>query len=181
VRSRALRSLLVLLLVGFAIGADGSAARTGTWAVVESVTDGDTLRLTNGQRVRLVQIDTPELFSAECYGRAARAALLRLTPPGSRVELEADPSLDQVDRFGRLLRYLRRGTTNVNVALVRIGAAAPWFYEGDRGKYATRLLREATRAKAAKRGLWSACPGTVLDPAHGIETGARRPSGRALG
>jgi endonuclease YncB( thermonuclease family) len=124
--------------------------------------------------VRLVQIDAPELFSAECYGRAARTALLRLAPPGSRVELEADPSLDQVDRFGRLLRYVRRGSTNVNVALVRMGAAAPWFYGGDRGAYATRLLAEATRAKAAKRGLWSACPGTVLDPEHGIETGATR-------
>lgn len=171
-RSRALRALLVLLLVGTALGVDGSAAGPDVRAVVVSVTDGDTLRLTNGQRVRLVQIDAPELFSAECYGRAARAALLRLAPPGSRVELEADPSLDQVDRFGRLLRYVRRGTVNVNVALVRVGAAAPWFYEGDRGRYATRLLAEATRAKGAGRGLWSACPGTVLDPEHGIETGA---------
>jgi len=173
VRSRALRALLVLLLVGAALGVDGSAAGPDVRAVVASVTDGDTLRLTNGQRVRLVQIDAPELFSAECYGRAARTALLRLAPPGSRVELEADPSLDQVDRFGRLLRYVRRGTANLNVTLVRMGAAAPWFYEGDRGRYATRLLAEATRAKGARRGLWSACPGTVLDPEHGIETGAR--------
>jgi endonuclease YncB( thermonuclease family) len=170
---RALRSLLVLLLVGFVIAASGSAAPT-VHAVVASVTDGDTLRLTNGQRVRLVQIDAPELFSGECYGRAARMALLRFAPAGSRIELEADSSLDQVDRFGRLLRYVRRGSTNVNVALVRTGAAAPWFYEGDRGTYATRLLAEATRAKAAKRGLWSACPGTVLDPEHGIETGSTR-------
>ena len=32
---------------------------------------GDTVALRNGQRVRLVQIDTPEVFfGAECYGRA---------------------------------------------------------------------------------------------------------------
>jgi endonuclease YncB( thermonuclease family) len=173
--SRVLRSLAVLLLLATALGVSGSVAATGTGSIVASVTDGDTLRLTSGERVRLLQIDAPELFSRECYGRASRAALLRLAPPGSRVELEADPALDRVDRYGRLLRYIRRGTTNVNVALVRLGAAAPWFYEGERGRYASRLLAEARRAKAARRGLWKACPGTVLDPAHAVETGASRP------
>jgi micrococcal nuclease len=171
-----LRLLLAALLLGAVAGADGSVAAPEGRAVVASITDGDTLRLTNGQRVRLLQIDAPELFSRECYGRASRAALLRIAPPGSRVELEADPKLDAVDRYGRLLRYVWRGATNANVALVRQGAAAPWFYDGDRGRYAARLLAEATRARAAKRGLWKACPGTVLDPEHGIETGASAPS-----
>ena len=169
------RLLFVLLALGVALAVSGSVAATGAGPVVASVTDGDTLRLANGQRVRLVQIDAPELFSRECYGRQSRAALLRLAPPGSRIVLEADPSLDRVDRFGRLLRYVRRGGINVNVALVRAGAAAPWFYEGDRGRYAARLLAEARHAKAAGRGLWRACPGTVLDPEHAIETGASRP------
>ena len=84
--------------------------------------------------------------------------------------LESDPSLDQVDRYGRLLRYLRRGSTNVNVALVREGAAAPYFYGGDTGRYADRLLSAAKAAKAARRGLWGACPGTVLDPFRQVET-----------
>jgi hypothetical protein len=40
---------------------------------VDHVVDGDTIALRNGQRVRLVQIDTPEVFfEAECYGRACR-------------------------------------------------------------------------------------------------------------
>ena len=108
---------------------------------------------------RLVQIDTPELGSGECYSRAARTALERLAPIGSTVTLEADPRLDQVDRYGRLLRYVRRGTLNVNIALVRAGAAAPYFYGGDRGRYAGRLLAEARQAKASRRGLWGACPG----------------------
>jgi hypothetical protein len=41
------------------------------------------------------------------------------------------------------------------------------------GRYADRLLAEARRAKAAKRGLWGACPRTVLDPYRGVDTGAR--------
>lgn len=174
-----LRKLLPLLVVGalvwLPVGAQGSVAAPEARGVVASVYDGDTLTLTSGWRVRLLQIDTPELASGECYARAARAKLLELAPLGSRVILEPDPELDQVDRYGRLLRYVWRGTTNANVALVRAGAAAPWFYDGDRGRYASRLLAEATRAKAARRGLWKACPRTVLDPYHGIETGLPKP------
>ena len=81
--------------------------------------------------------------------------------------LEADPALDRVDRNGRLLRYVLRGSMNVNLALVRAGAAAPYFFAGDRGRYAARLLTEAARAKAARRGLWGACRGTALDPGPG--------------
>jgi micrococcal nuclease len=32
-----------------------------------------------------------------------------------------------------------------------------WFYGGDRGRYATKLLAAARRARAEKRGLWGAC------------------------
>ena len=60
----------------------------------------------------------------------------RLVPERSAVGLETDPGLDQVDRYGRLLRYLRRGGVNVNLELVRQGAAAPYFYGGDLGRYA---------------------------------------------
>jgi micrococcal nuclease len=162
-----LRRLLVLT-IALAAAIPGAAAVSP--AVVASVTDGDTVRLADGRRVRLLQIDTPELGTGECYSRASRKALLRLTPEGSRVGLEADPSLDQVDRYGRLLRYLRRGATNVNLELVRQGAAAPYFYSGDTGRYADRLLAAAKAAKAARRGLWGACPGTVLDPYRQIET-----------
>ncbi len=89
--------------------------------VVASVYDGDTLTLRSGQRVRLLQIDTPELGSGECYSRAARTALLGLMPIGSRVTLETDARLDRVDRYGRLLRYVHRGSLNVNLQLVTAG------------------------------------------------------------
>ena len=139
-------------------------------AVVASVYDGDTLTLTDDRRVRLLQIDTPELGSGECYSRAARTALVRLVPVGSRVVLEVDPALDRVDRYGRLLRYVRRSGVNVNLELVRLGAAAPYFYRGDRGRYAPQLLAAAKQAKAAHRGLWKACPATVLAPTSAVST-----------
>ena len=44
----------------------------------------------SGQRVRLVQIDTPEVFfGTECYGRQASATTKRLLPEGVRVRLAA--------------------------------------------------------------------------------------------
>ena len=110
-------------------------------AVVSSVSDGDTLVLAGGRRVRLVQIDAPE--RDECFHDASTRALRRLAPPGSRVLLRADPLLDDRDDFGRLLRYVHVGSTNVNVRLVADGASVPYFFRGDRGVHADRLLTAA--------------------------------------
>jgi micrococcal nuclease len=165
-----------VLLVVLGLGAAATATTSATQvAVVASVYDGDTLSLRDGRRVRLLQIDTPELGSGECYSRAARTALLGLAPPGSRVVLETDPALDRVDRYGRILRYVKRNGTNVNLELARRGAAAPYFYGGDRGRFAGALMRAAQSAKAARRGLWGACPSTVLDPFRAVMTGRSGP------
>lgn len=164
--------LFACALAAIASARGGAAADTG---VVASVYDGDTLSLTDGRRVRLLQIDTPELGSGECYSRASRTALVALAPPGARIALAADPQLDRVDRYGRLLRYVSRGATNVNVELVRRGAAAPYFYRGERGRYAAALLRAAASARSQKLGLWKACPATVLDPGRAVATGQSGP------
>jgi micrococcal nuclease len=152
-----------------------SAARAET-VTVSAVSDGDTLTLSSGRRVRLLQIDTPELGSGECFSRAARTELLRLVPVGSHVVLEADSRLDRADRYGRLLRYVRHDGVNVNLELVRRGAAAPYFYDGDRGRYADALTRAAASAKREKRGIWKACPSTILDPYHAVATGRSGPA-----
>jgi endonuclease YncB( thermonuclease family) len=129
--------------------------------------------LRNGQKVRLVQIDTPEIyFGTECYGRQASATTERLLPVGTRVRLSPEPATDRVDDFGHLLRYVIRGSdrVNVNLSLVAVGAAAPYFYAGRRGEYANRLETLAKLAQAKKLSLWRACPRTVYDPYRGIET-----------
>jgi endonuclease YncB( thermonuclease family) len=146
--------------------------------VVSRVVDGDTIDLANGATIRFLQIDTPELSSGECYATHAKALLERLLPVGARVSLARDPGLDRVDRYGRLLRYVIRGSTNLNVAMVRRGAAAPYFYGGDRGLHAATLLGAAERARHARIGLWRACPGTRLEPDAAVSTGdAGAPAG----
>jgi micrococcal nuclease len=170
---------LALIALGLAVLVAAQSSIAAGRVVVASVYDGDTIKLDDGRRVRLLQIDTPELGSGECFSRAARTALLRLAPVGSTVSLQADAALDRVDRYGRLLRYVFRGSTNVNLELVRRGAAAPYFYRGDRGRYASRLLAAARAAKAARRGLWGACPGTVLDPYGPVDTGPSGPPAKS--
>jgi len=117
--------------------------------------------------------DTPEVyFGTECYGPQASAITKRLLPEGTRVRLLPEPATDRVDDFGRLLRYVVRvrDGMNVNIRLVAVGAAAPYFYDGRRGQYATRLERLAKHASAAHLGLWGACPHTPYDPYRGVAT-----------
>lgn len=138
-------------------------------AVVSRVTDGDTLRLRDGRRVRLIQIDAPEV--GECYATASGRMLVRRLPPGTRILVARDPALDERDDYGRLLRYVFVLPFNVNVDLVREGSAAPYFFRGRRGTYADELLDAVREARRERRGLWGACPGARLDPSRGALTG----------
>jgi micrococcal nuclease len=157
----------ILALAGCSNGSDAAAEET----TVARVIDGDTIETGNGDRVRLVQIDAPEADEGECYAEEAAAALGNLVPPGTAISLESDPRLDDVDRFGRLLRYVHTGEENVNLELVRAGAASVWFFQGNRGRYADELLDAAREAERAGRGLWAACPAAALDPQRPVDTG----------
>ena len=157
-----------------ALATCGSAAASGVYRIGR-VVDGDTVYLTSGAKIRLVQIDTPEVyFGAECFGEAASAATRRLLPPGTAVRLLSEPATDRVDSYGRLLRYVIRAGDgmNVNLALVAPGDAAPYFYDGRRGRYAAVLQHDAMRARARRLGLWGACPGTPVDFDRGVDTGS---------
>jgi micrococcal nuclease len=168
--------MIVLAVSGAACGktestrAPAVTSPTGVSATVAYVNDGDTLRTSSGHRVRLVQIDAPELHG-DCFGKAALAALRRLAPKGARVTLLRDPSLDAADRYGRQLRYVFVSGTNVNVALVREGAASPYFFRTRRGRYARDLLDAVDEARAAHRGYWGVCPRAELNTSLGSITG----------
>ncbi len=156
--------------------AAGVLAVTGSGsATVSYVVDGDTLALRDGPHVRLVQIDTPEVGTGECYSRRAAKDLRKLVPAGARVGLAADPRLDSVDRYGRLLRYVFHRGLNVNLRLVEQGDATVWFYDGDRGRYAVAAARRC----AAGAGRESAALGRLQDRLESVwschdAAGARR-------
>lgn len=171
-------SATALCLVALSIFAAPALAAPGNVFRIDHVADGDTVTLTNGQRVRLVQIDTPEVyFETECFGPQASVETKRLLPPGTSVRLEVEPAADRVDRYGRLLRYVIRARDglNLNLRLVHDGAAAPYFYDGQRGRFAGRIEALARQARARRAGLWGRCPGTRYDPYRGVDTGRLLP------
>ena len=98
--------------------------------VVDRVIDGDTIRVRlNGARytVRLTGIDTPETkhptLGVQPFGPEASAyTTARLT--GATVRLDLDPAGDDIDAYGRLLRYVVLASgENVNATLIRDGYA----------------------------------------------------------
>ena len=156
------------------LAAGAAAAPARQAATIAYVADGDTIAVTSGPHVRLLQIDTPELGSSECYSRRAAKDLRKLLPTGAAVTLETDPKLDAIDRYGRLLRYVFRGRLNINLRLVQQGDATVWFYGGVRGRYGGELRAAARHARGARRGLWGACR-TVWNPYGPATTGPRKP------
>ena len=157
--ARPLVALIAAVVATGALTACGEAETVGSEdrATVQRVADGDSLVLRGGARVRLLQIDAPELGTNECYGRDALRELERRLQPGDAIVLAADPRLDRVDRFQRLLRYVHVEDTNVNLELVRSGAATPYFRGGVRGQHADALLDAVDEARDERRGMWGAC------------------------
>ena len=89
-------------VAAFAVTSSPTAAARPAGYRIEHVTDGDTVVLRNGQRVRLVQTDTPEVFfGVECFGRQASAETKALLPPGTRVNLLAEPGYPATGKLRR--------------------------------------------------------------------------------
>ena len=91
------------------------------------VIDGDTIRY-DGEKIRLADIDTPEVFSPRCayeanLGRQATERLMQLLNAGP---FELVPIERDTDRYGRKLRVLERGGRSLGAMLVAEGLARPW-------------------------------------------------------
>jgi micrococcal nuclease len=149
----------------------GNVAIAATQIAVTKIHDGDTLTIASGEKVRFLQIDTPEISPVECYGAEAHKLLAGIIG-NSQITLESDSVSDDKDQFGRILRYVKVGQVNVNLKLVELGAATPYFFKGERGKYSAQLLKAAQNAKAKKIGLWKMCPNTKLEPLKPATTGS---------
>ena len=119
--------------------------------------------------IRLVHIDVPEA-GRQCYGDEAELELAGLLLEGMPVSIVTDPNLPDEDLDGILQAWVWNSEFLVNLEMVRRGAAAPYFPNGMRGEFDQRLVNAARQAKAAGRGLWGACPGTLLNPLKQLKT-----------
>ena len=109
---------------------------------LDRVVDGDTISATDASgtvvKVRIIGINSPETVDprrpVECFGREASSHLKNdLLPTGMHLRLVSDDTQDNVDRYGRLLRYVEISvagtTTDVGLAMIRDGFAYQYLYK----------------------------------------------------
>lgn len=127
-----------------------------TEATIEYVYDGDTLFLTDGRKVRLLGINTPEIGdNPECWGDEATALLRQLLPEGTHVWVL--PDIEPLDKYGRSLLFIYRDdATNINLELLRQGAAEVEMYAPNL-LYQQDVEQAEAQARAANVGMWASC------------------------
>lgn len=140
----------LLLLAAFALPAGATLTLEGR---VVGVADGDTVTVLDADRrqhkVRLAGIDAPE--KGQAFGTRSKQALSRLVF-GQDVVV----AYSKKDRYGRIVGRIESGGRDVNLELVRAGAA--WVYrqylrelpEPDRQHY----LDAEDEARSDSAGLW---------------------------
>jgi micrococcal nuclease len=133
-------------------------------AVVTRVVDGDTLELDNGKTVRLIGIDTPEVYGGtDCGGPQASAYMERIAS-GRRVSVHTDPTQDRYDRYGRLLAYLEADGMDLGEAVLRSGWARVYVYDQPFQRLAS-YRQAAHAARGGDRGIWDSCSAAGPQPA----------------
>jgi micrococcal nuclease len=132
---------------------------------VERVTDGDTLVLAGGARVRLIGVDAPETrFSPRSDGEDqpfARDALVfaEQAIEGRQVRLQFDK--ERTDKYGRFLAYIwyldRESGEELllNEELIRAGLARALLRYPYSESMKRRFRSAQADAKAAQRGVWA--------------------------
>jgi len=140
----------------------------GDVVTVESISDGDTLRVTLGEvstRVRLLNIDTPETHHpskpVECMGPEATAALKSMISPGDTVVLRYDRRLH--DRYDRLLAGVYADGVLLNAEMARLGYGEPAVFDGN-DRFLPEVEAAWEEARANGVGRFSGECGTAAEP-----------------
>lgn len=173
--SRGCIAAVLVLVLGVA-GCDESTStgsRSGAGAAtLARVVDGDTLELDNGERVRLIGINTPETehpdFGDECYGHQATRFTEGLLPDGEELRLVFD--VERRDQYDRLLAYVYRQRDGLFVNAEVIGSGYAYVETVPPNvEHADEFRALAREARQDERGLWSRCPTSGGQPrnAHG--------------
>lgn len=122
---------------------------------VAYIYDGDTVKLEDGRKIRLLGINTPEVRHrnqmTEAGGEAAKRWLTQKLE-NRKVRLVTD--VEQADKYKRTLAHLiTEDKDHINVQLVELGLAAVNIYPPNL-LYVNELVAAGNRAEQAKRGIW---------------------------
>ena len=118
---------------------------------VTEVSDGDTLKLSDGKTFRLYGVNAPEV--KEPLFEEAKVFTENLVL-GKEISFEQEENY-KVDKFGRELGYVFIDGVNLNIELVRNGLARVVLYEKRaKIKYQDELLFAEKVAMEKKVGVW---------------------------
>lgn len=96
---------------------------------ITCVVDGDTIWY-RGEKIRIADLDTPEVTSPGCANEAAmgRKATLRLQALLNAGPFTLEPNTfgPSKDKYGRSLKLVTRGGESIGAMLVREGLAEQW-------------------------------------------------------
>jgi micrococcal nuclease len=126
---------------------------------VTRIVDGDTIVVQQEDeefRVRMIGIDTPESVHpnkpVEYFGIEASKKLKELIE-NKNVELKKDGTQDDVDRYGRLLRYVYLDDVDINLEMIKQGYAFEYTYRIPYEKQ-QEYKQAQEDAKLKNLGLW---------------------------
>lgn len=126
-------------------------------AIVSFVYDGDTIELTDKRKVRYIGIDAPEVNwkkgNPQCFATQS-AKVNQEMLKGQEIELAKD--ISDVDKYGRLLRYIWIDGIFLNDFLLRQGYARLELIAPDTN-YSNQFKEAQKEARDNKRGLWQKC------------------------
>lgn len=116
---------------------------------IKAVIDGDTIELSNGERVRYIGIDTPERNQA--FYKEATAGNQELLKKG-KLKLEYDK--DKKDNWGRTLAYVWTDSVMVNAELIKQGLASVYMISPN-FKHKEEMVAYQKQARMKKLGIWA--------------------------
>ena len=117
--------------------------------------DGDTIKLANGEKVRYLGIDTPEMNykapPAEYFAKDAKAFNQSLVD-GKVVRLEFDAQ--RRDKYQRLLAYVYLDDIFINKKMIEEGYAKILIIPPNE-KYSDEFLKLQRKARQEGKGVWA--------------------------
>lgn len=139
-------------------GPNGNGDEGIKYEIVD-VIDGDTIELDDGQHVRLVGIDTPEMN----FGGTPEPCAVEATNYATSIALHEDCYLvyntsvgDSIDPYGRTLAFVHilPDSSCMNIEICRAGWSEDWDSYPVRSDYESQFETAEAEARAADRGIW---------------------------
>ena len=121
----------------------------GTTTKVTRIIDGDSFETENGEKIRLIGINAPEL--SDIFGQESKQYLSDLIE-NNTVDLQNDIISNDRDRYQRLLRYVILDGVDINKKMVSDGFAFAYlkYHFSNSHEYEQAQIQ----ARESNKGIW---------------------------